>query len=255
MIGIFHRDKMMACAISAALVLSTSLCAPRAWPQGPNEPMRLSDLPSAGRFDYEVIRQGETIGSHSVVFRREGDHLAVATWTDIAVELLGITLYRFHYEAEEDWIDGRLTRLVSRTDNDGEALTVNLTGASGRIRGTCNGVSLDLPADILPISVWHPDFIRQSVVLDQYKCAARKIRATDRGMDLVFAGLKNVRARHYAVAGDLQRDVWYGADGQTVQVQFPAKDGSKIAFVMRHLPQPPLATEQGLSGASVPSAR
>lgn len=245
----------MVCVLSAALVLSTLVCAPRAWSQGATEPMRLSDLPSAGRFDYEVIREGENIGTHSVEFRREGDHLAVATWTDIAVELLGITLYRFHYEAKEDWIDGRLTRLVSRTDNDGEMLSVNLAGASGRIRGTCNGVALDLPADILPISVWHPDFIRQSVILDQYKCAARKIRATDRGIDLVFAGPKNVKARHYAVAGDLQRDVWYGADGKTVQVLFPAKDGSKIAFVMRPLLQPPPDTEQGLSGSSVPSTQ
>lgn len=254
MIGILDRGKVMACAF-AALVLGTLVCAPSAFSQGPSEPMRLSDLPSAGRFDYEVIRKGENIGTHSVEFRREGDRLAVATWTDIAVELLGITLYRFRYEAKEDWIDGRLTRLVSRTDNDGEMLTVDLAGAGGRIRGTCNGVALDLPADILPISVWHPDFIRQSVILDQYRCAARKIRATDRGIDLVVAGLKKIKARHYAVAGDLQRDVWYGADGETIQVLFPAKDGSKITFVMRPLPQPLLGTEQGLSGSSLPSGQ
>jgi Family of unknown function (DUF6134) len=197
MIGSFDRGKVMVCALSAALVLDPTLCAPRAWSQGPSEPMQLSALPSTGRFDYEVIRKDEKIGAHSVVFRREGGHLAVATRTDIAVELLGVTLYRFHYQAQEDWIDGRLTRLVSRTDNDGKTLTVNLTKASGRIRGTCNGVVLDLPADMLPISVWHPDFIRQSVILDQYRCATRKIRATDRGIDLIFAGLKTVKARRH----------------------------------------------------------
>jgi hypothetical protein len=51
-----------------------------------------------------------------------------------------------------------------------------------------------------------------------------------------------VAARHYAVTGELQRDVWYGPDWQIVQVLFPAKDGSEIAFVMRGPSQSPLAT-------------
>jgi hypothetical protein len=164
---------------------------------------------------------------------------------------LGITLYRFHYEAEEDWVDGRLMRLTSRTDNDGEMLTANLARAGGRIRGTCNGIVLDLPTDLLPISVWHPDFVRQSVILDQYKCVQRSVRVTDDGIEPILARAHNVAARHYAVTGELRRDVWYGPDGQTVQVRFPAKDGSEIAFVMRASSQLPLATKQRASGSSV----
>jgi len=254
LMGVFGRGRVALCALSAAALLGAFLPAPRAWPQGANEPMRLSALPPTGRFDYEVIRKGEKIGTHSVVFRHRGRDLTVATWTDIAVKLLGITLYRFRYQAEEDWIDGRLMRLTSRTDNDGVPLTVDLEEASGRIRGTCNGIALDLPADTLPISVWHPDFIRRSVILDQYKCAAQKVRTTDRGTELIPAGPKSVKARHYALTGDVQRDVWYGPDGQTLQVLFPAKDGSKIAFVMRPSPQPPPAADRSLSKSSVGSA-
>lgn len=115
----------------------------------------------AGQVDYDVIREGDKIGTHSVNFRHEGRHLAIATRTNIAVKQLGITLYRFHYEAKEDWVDGRLMSLTSRTDNDGETLTANLARTSGRIRGACNGIVLDLPADLLPVSLWHPDFVRQ----------------------------------------------------------------------------------------------
>ncbi len=237
-------------AVAAALVLRTLLAVPRAWPQGQSESRQLAAIPSAGRFDYEVIREGEKIGTHSVMFRHEGRHLAIATRTDIAIEPLGITLYRFHYEAEEDWVDGRLTRLTSRTDDDGETLTVNLARTGGRIRGTCNGVVLDLPADLLPISVWHPDFVRQFVILDQYECVERKVRATDHGLEPIFTGAQSVAARHYAVTGELQRDVWYGPDGQAVQVLIPAKDGPEIAFVLRAPAQPPLATERA-SASSV----
>jgi hypothetical protein len=242
-------------AVAAALVLCTLLAPSRAWSQGQSAPGQLAAVPWAGRFDYDVIREGDKIGAHSVIFRHEGRHLTITTRTDIAVELLGITLYRFHYEAEEEWVDGRLTRLTSRTDNDGETLTANLARAGGRIRGTCNGIVLDLPADLLPISVWHPDFVRQSVMLDQYKCVQRSVRVTDDGIEPIFAGAHNVAARHYAVTGELRRDVWYGPDGQTVQVLFPAKDGSEIAFVMRSPSQLRLPTQQRVSSSSVRRVR
>jgi hypothetical protein len=226
-------------AFVAALVLCTLLGAPRALSRGEGVPEHLADLPSAGRLNYDVIRRGEKVGAHSVVFSHKGSHLAIKTRTEIAVELLGITLYRFHYEAEEDWVDGRLTHLTSRTDNDGETLTANLARSGGRIRGTCNGIILDVPADLLPISVWHPDFVHQSVVLDQYRCVQRKVRATDDGIERILVGARDVAAHHYAVSGEVQRDVWYSPDGQTLQVQLPAKDGSRITFVMQDPSQSP----------------
>jgi hypothetical protein len=252
MVGMFDGGKVTLRLLSAAALLGAFLFAPGAWSQEEREPLQLSALPSTGRVDYEVIRKGEKIGTHSVVFRHDGRDLEVATWTDIAVKLLGVTLYRFRYQAEESWIDGQLTRLTSRTDNDGEPLTVNLAKTGDRIRGTCNGIPLDLPADTIPISVWHPDFIRQSVILDQYKCAAQKVRTADRGTEFIPAGQKSVKARHYALSGDVRRDVWYGPDGQTLQVLFPAKDGSKIAFVMR--PSPPPAAARSLTKSSAESA-
>jgi len=250
MAGIFDRGQAMHCAFAAALVLCAFLAAPRAWSQGQSESRQLAAVPSTGRFDYDVIREGEKIGAHSVIFQHKGRHLAIATRTDIALKLLGITFYRFHYEAEEDWFDWRLMRLTSRTDSNGKTLTVDLARAGDRIRGACNGIALDLPADLLPISVWHPDFVRQSVILDQYKCVERNVRTTDDGIEPIFAGAQNVAAHHFAVTGELQRDLWYGPDGRIVQLMFRAQDGSEIAFVTQGRSPPPLAREQSASSAS-----
>src|SRR5262245_17024565 len=125
---------------AVALVLCTLVAAPRAWSQGQSGPWQLAGIPPAAQFDYDVVRKGEKIGTHSVAFRHIGHHLTLVTRTEIAAELLGITVYRFQYEAEEDWIDGRLVQLTSRTNNDGETLTVNLARAGDRIRGVCNGI-------------------------------------------------------------------------------------------------------------------
>lgn len=215
-----------------ALMLCVVFVAPTARPQGESEPGTLAVIPSAGRLDYEVIREGERIGTHAVVIQGDASRLSIATRTDISIEFLGITLYRFQYDAKEDWIDGRLARLTSRTNNDGRALRVDLALVNGRLRGTCNGASLDLPASLLPVSVWHPDILRRPVLFDQYNCVERRVQTADRGIMPVLAKGQALTARHYAMTGQLKRDIWYGPDGQTVQVRFPAKDGSEITFVL-----------------------
>jgi hypothetical protein len=246
-----HQGKVLQSAFVAAFVLCAAFVAPGALSQEQSDPKQGAAIPSAGRLDYDVTRKGEKIGTHSVTFRHDGRHLTTVTRTDISVKLLGVTLYRFHYEAYEQWADDRLRRLTSRTDNDGKILTVRLARVGTRIRGTCNGVALDLPADRLPISVWHPEFVHQTIILDQYKCVERTIRTTDEGLEQIFTGARSVATRHYAITGQLQRDVWLGPGGQVVQVRFPAKDASQIVFVARSASQLP----QSASSSSIQRTR
>jgi hypothetical protein len=35
------------------------------------------------------------------------------------------------------------------------------------------------------------------------------------------------------MTGQIVRDIWYGTDGQIVQVRLPGKDGSQIQLVLR----------------------
>jgi len=43
---------------------------------------------------------------------------------------------------------------------------------------------------------------------------------------------KDVMARHYAISGDLQRELWYDAGGRLVKVRFAASDGTDIQYVL-----------------------
>jgi len=255
MTGNFHGRNSVRCALLIVLVFCTLVVAPAAWSQGEYQPWQLASIPSVGRFDYEVIREGEKIGTHSVAFRHDGRHLTISTQTDIAVALLGITLYRFHYEAEEDWFDGRLTRLTSQTDKDGVRLDVDLGLSRGRIHGTCNGTTLDLPADLLPASAWHPNVVHVSTLFDQYNCVERQVHAVDLGIESTFVNGLELTSRHYVISGQLRRDIWYGLQGQPVQVRFPAKDGSDIIFVLLVPSARPIVAAQHASTSPVRRAR
>jgi hypothetical protein len=240
----------MRLASRATLALCTLLIARPAWTLAEAAPAQSSGVARAGRLDYEVTREGDRIGTHSVIWQEKGRHLTLATHTDIAAKILGITLYRFRYDAEEDWINDRLMRLNARTDNDGEEMAVTVALVAGRLQGTCNGIPLDLPPDVLPISLWHRGILRRSVLFDQYRCAQRHVRVTDEGFEPTLVRGRELASRHYAIAGELKRDIWYSSDGQVVQVRFPAADDSEITFALRMVSELPAVSEERAAATS-----
>jgi len=205
-----------------------------AWPAaGASNDLALANFPPAGRLDYKVVREGDDIGTQSVEFIRDGDRLTVRTHVNILVTVLGVPVFRFTHEAEEQWQNGQLTAFKSKSNDDGEPRDVALRLDGDRLRGTYNGRTLDLPASLIPASLWRPDTVRQTVLLDPIKGRDRQVTVVDKGLEKVKVRGQLVDAHHYAMSGQIVRDIWYGPDGQIVQVQFPAKDGSEIRVVLR----------------------
>jgi hypothetical protein len=205
-----------------------------AWPAAAaSNDLALATFPPAGRLDYKVVREGDDIGTQSVEFIRNGDHLTVRTHVNIVVTVLGIPVFRFTHEAEEQWQKGQLTAFKSKSNDDGEPRNVALRLEGDRLRGTYNGRTLDLPATLIPASLWRPDTVQQSVLLDPIKGRDRQVTVLDKGIEQVKVRGKMLDAHHYAMTGQMIRDIWYGPDGQIVQVRFPAKDGSQIQVVLR----------------------
>jgi hypothetical protein len=195
--------------------------------------LALASFPPPGRLDYQVVRDGDDIGTQSVEFIRKDDRLTVRTRVDIVVTLLGIPVYRFTHEAEEQWQDGQLASLTSRSNDDGEPRQVALRRDGDRLRGTYNGRTLDHPGTLIPASLWHPATVTQTVLLDPVKGRDRQVSVADKGQEMVKVHGQTVSARHYQMRGQIVRDIWYGPDGQIVQVRFPGKDGSQIALLLR----------------------
>jgi hypothetical protein len=190
-------------------------------------------FPPPGRFDYAVMRLGERIGTHTVEFRRDGGSLTVATRIDIEVTWLGLTLFAFHHQAQEDWRDGRMVAFRSKTDDDGEARAVSATADGGHLAIVYNGQQREAPADILPASLWHPGTTTATQLFDPVKGKVRQVTVTDDGSEPVEVRGAPLEAHRFSIAGDLRREVWYGPDGQVVKVRFPSKDGSWVTLVLQ----------------------
>jgi hypothetical protein len=194
----------------------------------------LASFPPPGRLEYRILREGEEIGRNSIEFTRSAGRLTVVTQMEALFTLVSIPVFRFKHVAEEGWVDSRLETLSSRTDDNGTDRAVELRTEGDRLRVVYNGKEVnEYDAPMIPASLWHPATVEQKVLFDPIKGRPRQVSIARRGRERVEIGGDPVPADHFSITGQLKREVWYGLDGQIVQVSFPAKDGSTIVIVRR----------------------
>jgi hypothetical protein len=185
--------------------------------------------PPIGRFIYTITRDNDPIGTQKLEFTAEGaDGLLVVTDVDIDVRILGLSVYRFTQHIEERWQGGKLYALTSRTDDDGDERLVELGREGDRLKGHFNSKARDVDGNLIPSTLWHPNAINQTAVLDTVRARVHQVTVTDKGRVAVVLPTGQLDARRYAFNGELNRDVWYGPDATILVAEMKAKDDSII---------------------------
>lgn len=190
-------------------------------------------FPAADGWRFDVLRHGDVIGEHVFTFAQDGQDFVVEVAIDIAVAMLGITLFRFTHRAEEVWRDGLLQSLVTTTDDDGTPWRVEARRRDGALRGRVNGEEIALAGAVIPASLWHRDTTTVPALLDTIDGRMKAVTSQALGEEAVPLGATPAAARHFRLTGQLQRDVWYGGDCSIARVAFPARDGSLITLARR----------------------
>lgn len=194
---------------------------------------RMPGVPANGVLEFAIVREGDTIGHNRMRFSRQGDRLTVDMTVDITVRFAFITIYRFRQQAREVWRDGRLVFLHSTTDDDGHERTVRVTKDGNGLKLGGDVQTGPLPRDLVTSTLWNPALLARNVLISPATGERLAIEARFLGEETVPAGGRPVRARHYAVTGELERELWYDEDGVLVHVRFEGSDGSEIRWVRR----------------------
>ena len=174
---------------------------------------------------FKVEREGNPIGYVMERYRANGTDLEVDVYIALTVSLAVITLYRYEHRAREIWRDGRLVRLDSVTNDDGEAQLV--TGHADGRGFAVEGVegTLTAPADILPSSYWHPRFTEASRMLDSQKGRILEFDISKVGNERIESLGREVDTDRFAMRGDIDLDFWYDAQRVWQKMAFTIKGG------------------------------
>lgn len=190
---------------------------------------------------FDLFREGNHIGTHTITFHKEGDRLRVDIDIELAVKVLFVTAYRYVHHNQETWRNGRLIAIATRTDDDGEKAAVDATAEGDALLVEASTGKNTLPAGVIPTSYWNPATLRQQTLLNTQTGKLMNVRIVDLGADRIYADGQMIPARHYRMDGDLRLELWYDDAERLARVRFKAEnDGSVIDYVRRSRPDEPV---------------
>jgi hypothetical protein len=179
---------------------------------------------------FEIARNGDPIGTSTIEINRNGDDVTVRTATHVDVNVLFFTAYRFGQMTTEHWNNGHLVNLDSTTDNNGTRHKVAVRLNGDQLQLTADGKVSRLDNDIVPSTLWNPEFLRHSEMLDVGDGKVMHVSVTDEGVDTLDLGDDQVRAHHYTLKARYTQGLWYDDDGRLVQMRLIGPDGSTILY-------------------------
>ncbi|ANC91637.1 hypothetical protein A6A40_06815 [Azospirillum humicireducens] len=186
---------------------------------------------TARTLTYQILMGEDPIGSEQVKIEPQGDRTKVTVTATTRVKVLFIN-FRYDHKREELWKGGILDSMTATTDDDGTPHKIEMARDAGGYRLTVDGKTQQAPSGTLPLTLWTPQVLKHTQLLSvidgaPYKVAARKV-----GAERVEAGGKAVEAAHHRIEGDVERDLWFAADGTLMKTRFK-RSGYDITYVLK----------------------
>ncbi len=223
------RRRILAAAFATSLVAGAAAASTDAGEMAPFP----DGFPGNRTIVYDIVRDGAVVGRYRVDFAQDGEDLTVTTDVEIDVSLLFIPVYSLRHHGVEQWQKGELVAYNSETDDNGRNRFIDMVPQDGDWRVEHDG-ELDIrPGAALIGTLWHPDTVNRTMLIDPIKGKLRDIVIADRGMETITVPLGTVEARHISIGGEVSQEVWYGPDGHIWQADFPVKAGGRLTLMRR----------------------
>lgn len=169
------------------------------------------------------------IGTHVLNFSCDGENLIVETEVDVKVKILFVTVYKRKARLREVWRGDRLISYEARTDDGGDLYetSARIEGDKMIVDGVEKGVTV--PLDTVSTHPWNVEVVDRSTIFGQRDGKVRKVQVDEAGSETLKIGAKPVDARKYVVSGDLERELFYDADGTWLQWRLE-RDGKTVTI-------------------------
>jgi hypothetical protein len=184
---------------------------------------------------FTVTRNGAPIGSQVYHIDRQGRRVVVDIQTDIDFRLFWVPVYRFRHESREIWDGDRLVRMVSKTDDNGDPIALDVTTDGGVLKVGGDAAQVEVDPTAVPASLWNPVVVERERLLDTVNGTVLATKVAFLGEEVLTVAGRQIQARRYKLSGDYSRDLWYDAgNGSLVRVLFEARDGSEVEYVLQN---------------------
>jgi hypothetical protein len=179
---------------------------------------------------FAIMRNDDQIGTFTMEINRGPREVTVTSATELTVKVLFVTAYQLKQTGSEHWVNGKLVALTAETDDNGTHHKVTVTLKPAGLEVNADGKISTVDKGIMPATLWNPEMMKRTSVLDPQDGTMVPIAVTDVGVEgLKFDG-RTVKAHHYSLKGKFTQDVWYDEKGRLVQSTLVAPDSSIILY-------------------------
>tara|TARA_B100000029_G_scaffold510227_1_gene601215 strand:+ start:1157 stop:1840 length:684 start_codon:yes stop_codon:yes gene_type:complete len=170
------------------------------------------------KIEFDIYRNNTHIGKHIFSFSKEEDELAVYSEINFEIKKLGIVLYTYEVKGTEIYIDGRLVKFNSKTNQNGKEKYVNLKLENEVYIIDGSSYKGKAPTDYLLGTWWNHSIVESKAQISAVSGRIIDQKVTFLGKEKLKIGEKSYDTLHFnfsstdkKLAKDkkLNTDVWY----------------------------------------------
>lgn len=176
-----------------------------------------------GRTVFEVTRNGQPFGRHTITVAQAGDDLRVQSVLALRAGLGPLTVFRMEQTCSETWTGGALTGMSCDTLKEGRRTEVRARLQDNRLRVTGAEGEIWFPRGAFPTSWWTQPPLDATTMIDTETGAPRSVRVSRMGRETIEVGGQHIEADRIRVAGTVTADLWYDLSGRWVRCTFTAR--------------------------------
>jgi Domain of unknown function (DUF6134) len=162
---------------------------------------------------------GKKIGQVHYTLQRDEQGEIEILKTTASMSILGINLYSFSQDLNEQWASGELQAMDGHTNDDGKKFEVSLKREPDAYGAVLNDKSLTLPHDAFPNSVWHYQITEQSLLFDLIDLKLMKVEVSE-SQESIKINKKTFDAQRFDFTGDWKATLWFDQNQQLLRLKY-----------------------------------
>jgi hypothetical protein len=170
--------------------------------------------------EYELFRNNKLIGYHKYDFTTENNILSVKSEVKFKITKLGVDLYKYYAESNEEYKDGKFFKFSSKTDQNKKKKYVNITLDTNENKLTIDGSSYkgNTPIDSIVGTWWNHEMVKAKQQISAISGRVIEQTVTFVGKEEIKIGDKTYNALHFNFKSSdeslpdnkkLNTDIWY----------------------------------------------
>ncbi|AWJ89726.1 hypothetical protein Sp245p_07980 [Azospirillum baldaniorum] len=179
---------------------------------------------------YRILMGDDPVGSETVRLEPQGEVTKVAVTASTRVKVLFIN-FRYDHKREEVWKGRTLESMSAQTDDDGTPHTIRMLRTGGGYSVTVDGKTGETGADALPLTLWTPEVLKRPTLLSVIDGKPYSVRTDLVGTETLTVGGRAVPAQHHRISGDVERDLWFDAQGTLLKTRFK-RSGYDVTYIL-----------------------